>query len=163
MATSDPGEILLRHHRWANERLLRACEGLTDEQLDRPFEMGPGTLRKTLAHIASTIRGWDDLLAGRPKRPWLNAEGYSFRELRELFERVTSDFESSAREHPVDGIAIGGSTGSTYSYVRGGVVAHVLAHGIHHRAQCLNMLRAMGAEPLPECDVDIWMTSEEPV
>lgn len=38
----------------------------------------------------------------------------------------------------------------------GGAIAHVLTHGMHHRAQLLYMLRRLGLENLPEGDVLTW-------
>ena len=39
------------------------------------------------------------------------------------------------------------------------MLAHVATHGMHHRAQCLNMLRQLGA-PLPEIDLLEWQLQE---
>jgi uncharacterized damage-inducible protein DinB len=39
---------------------------------------------------------------------------------------------------------------------RGAVLAHVTTHGTHHRAQCLNMLRRLGVNPLPPSSVAEW-------
>ncbi|MBL8764094.1 MAG: DinB family protein [Phycisphaerae bacterium] len=33
----------------------------------------------------------------------------------------------------------------TYTFTRGAVIVHLTTHGYHHRAQCLNMLRQLGA------------------
>ncbi len=163
MAQTDPAEILLIHHRWANDQLLDACAKLTDEQLDQEFEMGVGSLRKALTHIAGAIRGWGDLLAGREQRPRLEETGFSIQELRELFDEVTADFEASARNHPNDGIATGSRGGNSYSFTRGGVLTHVMTHAVHHRAQCLNMLRQLGVEDLPPSSVLEWMLMVDPV
>jgi uncharacterized damage-inducible protein DinB len=38
----------------------------------------------------------------------------------------------------------------------GGAIAHVITHGMHHRAQVLYMLRRLGVEGLPEGDVLSW-------
>jgi len=38
----------------------------------------------------------------------------------------------------------------------GGGIAHVITHGMHHRAQLLYMLRRLGVEGLPEGDVLSW-------
>ncbi|GAB5496540.1 MAG: hypothetical protein Phyf2KO_16200 [Phycisphaerales bacterium] len=163
MAQTDPAEILLIQHRWANDQLLNACAKLTNDQLDREFEMGVGTLRRTLTHIAGAIRGWGDLLAGREQRPRLEEESLSIAELRELFEEVTTDFENSARTHPHDGIATGSRGGNSYSFTRGAVLTHVMTHAMHHRAQCLNMLRHLGVEQLPPNSVVEWMLMADPV
>lgn len=164
MAQTDPAEILLIHHRWANDQLLDACAKLTDEQLDREFEMGVGTLRKTLTHIAGALRGWGDLLGGRDQRPRLQEDEHrSIEQLRELLDEATADFENSARSNPHDGIATGSKGGNTYSFTRGGVLTHVMTHAVHHRAQCLNMLRQLGVEDLPPSSVLEWMLMVDPV
>jgi len=41
-------EDLYRHNRWANAHIVRLCDGLTDDQLDQPRELGFGTLRNTV-------------------------------------------------------------------------------------------------------------------
>ncbi len=157
MAQSDPAEILLLHHRWANDQLLDACAALSDEQLDREFAMGVGSLRKTLTHIVGALQGWGDLLGGREQRPRLEAEGFTLDQLRELLESVTHDFERSARAHPHGEIVTGSRGGNAYSFTRGGVLTHVMTHAVHHRAQCLNMLRQLGVETLPPSSVVEWM------
>jgi len=163
MAQTDPSEILLIHHRWANEQLLAACEGLTDEQFDREFEMSLGTLRKTLTHVAGALQGWGDMIAGREQRPRLEEEPFSIAQLRELYDKVTTDFENTTRANPAHGIATGNKGGNSYSFTRGGVLTHVMTHAVHHRAQCINMLRHMGIDPLPPSSVLEWMMMVDPV
>lgn len=43
---------LFQHNRWANLRLVAACAGLNDEQLDTAVVGGYGSIRSTLQHIA---------------------------------------------------------------------------------------------------------------
>lgn len=163
MAQSDPAEILLIHHRWANDRLLEACAKLTDDQLDRAFEMGVGSLRKTLTHVAGAIGRWGDLLAGRELRPMLDDQALTMDQLRAFFEDVTSDFEQSVRSHSMDEVVSREISGRFYGFTRGGVLTHVTTHAVHHRAQCLNMLRQLGVQPLPPVSVVEWMMMADPV
>ena len=163
MAQTDPAEILLIHHRWANDLLLDACAKLSDDQLDHEFEMGVGSLRKALTHVAGAIRGWGDLLAGREQRARLEEQRLSIDEIRALLDEVTTDFEQSARGHSHDEIVTGSRGGHSYSFTRGGVLTHVMAHAMHHRAQCLNMLRQLGVTELPPSSVVEWMRSADPV
>ncbi len=44
-------KTLLRYSDWANEQLARAAAGTTLELLDKVFDIGRGSLRKTLLHI----------------------------------------------------------------------------------------------------------------
>jgi len=163
MAQSDPAEILLIQHRWANDRLLEVCATLTDEQLDHEFAMGRGTLRKTLTHIAGAIGRWGDLLAGRELRPMLADESFSINRLQSLFDEYTTDFERSVRGHAHDEVVSRELGGKSYGFTRGGVLTHVTTHGMHHRAQCLNMLRQLGVEKLPPSSVVEWMMMADSV
>ncbi len=47
-------------------------------------------------------------------------------------------------------------------FTRGGICAHVMTHSMHHRAQCLNMLRQLGVGDLPESSVFQWMLAFPP-
>ena len=60
---------LLGHDAWTTRQLLLRCRGLTDEQLDRRFDIGHETLRGTLVHIIGNLEVWTDLLHERPVRP----------------------------------------------------------------------------------------------
>ena len=44
-----------------------------------------------------------------------------------------------------------------FTFARGAVITHVTTHGMHHRAQCLNMLRQLGVEQLPPSAVVEWV------
>jgi uncharacterized damage-inducible protein DinB len=61
-----------------------------------------------------------------------------------------------ARMHPL-GQIVGRTRGEQeYFFTRGAVITHVTTHGMHHRAQCLNMLKHLGVSPLPLSSVAEW-------
>ena len=74
-----------------------------------------------------------------------------------LLDDVSDDLEASVAAHPADEVVTGERGGRSYSFVRGAVLTHVTTHGMHHRAQCLNMLRQLGVDPLPKGAVVEWM------
>jgi uncharacterized damage-inducible protein DinB len=154
MPTSDPLEILLVHNRWATRNLLEACKALPNEQFHQRFDMGPGSLHDTLTHVLGAMRGWGDMLAGREQRDRLEGTERSPDELLALLDEIADDMEASARAHPNDEVVTGERGGRTYSFLRGGVLTHVTTHGMHHRAQCLNMMRQMGVEFPPSAVVE---------
>jgi len=164
MPQHDPTEIMIRHNDWATTQLLDACNNLSDDQLDHPFDMGVGTLRKTITHTLGAQRGWGDLLAGRPQRERLEAQGpHSIAQLRDLHHDISTDFAASVRAHPANDIARGERNARTYAFTRGQVATHVYTHAMHHRAQCLNMLHHLGIDPLPPSAVVEWCFMEDPV
>jgi uncharacterized damage-inducible protein DinB len=159
MPTSDPLDILLRHDAWAMRQIVDACTRLTDEQFHQRFEMGPGSLHNTIEHVIGAMRGWTDMLAGREQRPRLEVAGTrrSTAELLALLDETTADFAATARAHPLAEPVTASRGGRSYTFTRGAVVTHVTTHGMHHRAQCLNMLRHLGVTPLPPSSVLEWM------
>src|SRR5690348_7961502 len=136
MPTSNPFDVLLAHDRWATRQVLQACSVLPSDQFHRRFEMGPGSLHDTALHILGAMRGWGDLLAGRPDRPRLETSGqtYTPAQLLEVLDEVADDFAASARARPLDEIVSRSRGGKEYSFTRGAVVTHVTTHGMHHRA-----------------------------
>jgi uncharacterized damage-inducible protein DinB len=162
MPASDPVDILLAYDLWATRNVLEACSTLSDEQFHRRFEMGPGSLHDTVEHMLGAMRVWTDVLAGREVRPRLEQPGSrrSIAELREVLEESAIEFARETRARPLDEIVVRERGGKTYPYTRVAVIAQVATHGVHHRAQCLNMLRQLGVAPLPPVSVAEWTWTE---
>ena len=59
--------------------------------------------------------------------------------------------------HPADELVTGSRGDRTFTFARGAVLSHVMTHGMHHRAQCLNMLRHVGVDPVPPSSVLEWI------
>lgn len=158
MPTSDPIEILIAHDAWANQQLLKACDGLTEAQLHQRFDIGPGSLHDTLTHIAGAIDRWCDVLEARPRGPRLEDGGpYTLSRLRTLLAELGARLERAAAAAPLSDLATAERDGASYTFPRAGIIAHITTHGMHHRAQCLNMLRHLGVDPLPPSSVTHWM------
>lgn len=160
--TSDPIEILVLHHDWANRALLERCKSLSHEQLHQKFAMGRGSLHDTLVHVLSATNAWTNLLAGRPHdKRFEDDPPRNVLELLDLHARTHEALACEARAKPLSDIAQGERGGRTYTFTRGGVLTHVLTHAMHHRAQCLNMLRQMGDESPPDVSVVVWMLTKD--
>ena len=146
---------LLGHDAWTTRQLLFLCRDLTDEQLDRDFDIAHRTVRRTFRHIIYNVEAWTDLMSGKPIR---EEQGNSVAELIARLDRAAEDFASlskgvSARDG-WDERWIDPAPAKERSY--GGCIAHVITHSMHHRAQLLYMLRLLGVEDLPEGDVLSW-------
>lgn len=162
MSPTDPAHILLAHEEWANRHLLDTCASLGDDRLHRRFEIGRGSLHDSLAHIAGAHRGWTDVLTGGDPRPRIEQGGpYTLDQLRALLTETAAEFRAAALAHPFDQQVTAERQGRTYTFTRGGILAHVATHGMHHRAQCLNMLRHLGVDPLPQSSVMQWMLAAD--
>ena len=152
---------LLGHDAWTTRQLLRRCRDLTDEQLDREFDIGHRTVRATFLHILRNMEGWAHLMTGLPVR----AKGVQFEEgnvtaMTDRLDRAAANLARVARavaerngwdERFLDTVD---EPPTEHSY--GGGIAHVITHSMHHRAQLLYLLRKLGLEGLPEGDVLSW-------
>lgn len=162
MKTCNPPDVLLAHDRWATTRMLQTCSALGHEQFHRPFEMGVGSIHATMRHVLGAMRGWTDMLRGemlpgRSPRPRLESEGdMSPAEMLSLHPTIADEFERAVREGSPDDDISGERGGRMFTFKRGVILTHVTTHSMHHRAQCLNMLRQLGVDPLPASSVMEW-------
>ncbi|HEX8913103.1 MAG TPA: DinB family protein [Humisphaera sp.] len=159
MPESDPLRILLAHDRWATGQILDACDRLAPDALHRRFDLGPGSLHDALAHVAGAAMTWTDTLAGREPRPRPDdgVRRFSASELRTLLDDAYAGLAAEADRRPLGEVVTRRlRTGQTIDMTRGAVLTHVATHGMHHRAQCLNMLRQLGVSPLPPSSVTEW-------
>jgi uncharacterized damage-inducible protein DinB len=151
---------LLKHNAWTTRQLLLLCHGLTDEQLDRDFDIGHRTVRATLRHLIRNVEVWSDLMAGRSVRQDPGPAGTSIAALTERLERAAADLATVAQA-----VAERGGWDEKWldtldkppkEKTYGGAIAHVITHSMHHRAQLLYLLRRIGIKDLPEGDVLSW-------
>ncbi len=156
----DLVDRLLGHDVWTTRQLLLMCESLSDEQLDREFDIGHRTLRATFVHVIRNVEVWSDLMAGGPVREDQGPLGRSVSALIARLDCAAADFARVTRaiaqrgtwdEKWVDTLD-NPPTEKTY----GGAIAHVITHSMHHRAQLLYMLRRLGVPDVPEGDVFSW-------
>jgi uncharacterized damage-inducible protein DinB len=159
MPQSDPLQILLTHDKWATTQILDACTGFTDEAFHQRFDIGPGSLHDTLTHILGAMRTWTDTLAGAEPRPRLETDEQrrTPEQLRSLLDESCAGLFREAARRPLSEIVVRRlRSGRTIEMTRGAILTHVTTHGMHHRAQCLNMLRQLDVTPLPPSGVAEW-------
>jgi uncharacterized damage-inducible protein DinB len=159
-----PDLVLLDFDAWANERLFDACQPLDDEALDREFEMGLGSIRKSLIHDLGAMVGWTGVLneVADPFAHMKDETAHSIEELRAAQSSATLAFQAAVSDGRFDDTMSRERDGKKFVFTRGGICAHVMTHSMHHRAQCLNMLRHLGVEHLPQSSVFEWMNEFPP-
>ena len=157
MPTSNPLDILLLHNQWATRQILLACEKLTADQFHQRFPIGPGSLHDTTTHIVGAMHIWIDRLAGQHQRPRLEGTRRIVGELLALLDEACMELSRAAAAFPLDHTATMTRGAKEYTFSRGGILTHVTTHGMHHRAQCLNMLRQLAVDPLPTSSVVEWL------
>lgn len=135
---------------------MNACASMSEAEFQRPFDMGLGSLYATMVHIGAAMRGWNDLLAGRGFRSRTEEAAYERGALAAMLDEAAAELTSLTLAHPIDEVVSRERGGKMYSFTRGAVVTHITTHGMHHRSQCLNMMRQMGIETLPPISVVEW-------
>jgi uncharacterized damage-inducible protein DinB len=161
---------LLGHDAWTTRALLERAATLDDDALDRPFEFGHRTLRATFLHLVRNMEVWSDLMAGVPVRPDAgqapDGRGRTVAGLLDRLHRAAGDLAIVGRD-----VARRGAWDETWLDVLddpparksfGGALAHVITHSMHHRAQAIAMLRALGVSDVPEGDVLSWEARHAP-
>jgi len=149
MNTVSMVEDLYRANDWAREKLFRLCDGLTDEQLDRPRELGLGSLRATLFHVLAADEIWLDRWTNAPSRPFpLDPAGIPLAEIEQRLKDVSNRRQQLIDRERANGwsrvVAYRDMRGNEHARQLDGLLLHVANHTIHHRAQALNYLKEFG-------------------
>lgn len=152
---------LLGHDTWTTRELLTRCATLTDEQLDTEFDVGHRTIRRTLQHIVFNMDVWAGLMAGRIRsKDDVRRLPGTLALLGERLDRASTTFSALARDvadrNGWDDTWVDVLDAAPNTKTYGGAIAHVITHSMHHRAQLLYMMKALGLRSLPEGDVLSW-------
>lgn len=154
---------LLLHDAWTTKQLLEICGTLSDEQLDKEFDIGHRTLRATLHHVISNMEIWSSLMAEKecPRQTERSVPGM-IRRLKSAASQLESIARKTADAHAWDELWTDYLDDPPRKKSFGTAIAHMITHGMHHRAQILYMLRLSGVRSLPEGDVFSWETAAKP-
>jgi len=146
---------MLGRDEWATRSVLERSADLSDEQLDQAFDVGLGTLRKTLRHIVRNIPFWTSLATGQPVDDPPDAP--SVAELLDRYYRAHPAFAAFARQVQTDGRLDERFIDHwNYRQSMGGTVVQVLMHNEEHRTEALHILKRLGVPDLPELDPQAW-------
>lgn len=155
-------ERLLLHDAWTTKQLLLIARDLSDEQVDREFDIGHLSLRRTLVHIVGNMECWYDMMSSQPvRRPILPLRGEpSISSVISRLDRVSPDLLALGRRVVAENrlndrfIDVLETPPTRKSY--GGALVHVATHGMHHRAHCFYIMRRLGITNLTEGDALSW-------
>src|SRR5664279_212975 len=154
----DMLDRFLGHDLAATRELLLCSLDLSDEQMDRAFDAGWGTLRKTFDHMIGNIEIWTDLMMERPVRS--RSDQVSARALLDRLESSYAEFAQFARrieqEGRLDDLWTDVLDHPPTQKTLGGAIGHVITHNMHHRAEALHMMHRLGMTNLPEGDLMGW-------
>jgi uncharacterized damage-inducible protein DinB len=147
MADSRQLRRLVAYNQWADERILAAIDGVSDEELARPREAYFGTIAANLRHTLMAPRIWLARWRGEPARyddpvtmPWREAFGEMHARLRE-FVAGLSDTDAERLVRYTD------LRGNPREIGLAHAITHVVNHGTAHRAETGLLLERLGRSP----------------
>ena len=165
MTALDSIGIQLAYSDAMNGRLFDAAGKLDADKLDQPFDMGMGTLRKTLRHICVGEKVWLERWKNNGDTPWPPYESTQTpAEMSRACDFVWRDRDRLLESFRVQDLGneldYRDSKGSRYRATLHEMILQGLTHSTHHRAQAVNMIRRLGG---PVVEVDFMYWSRRPV
>jgi len=161
----DAGLVaLFRHHAWANDQLLAACEGLPADHLEWVTQGTYGGLGATLRHLVEAEERYVSRLRGETKRPGPavnepdppsppEALAPSVRVLRRRAASTGEALIELAGTYEPDVILDTTLRGEPVTLPAIVIFAQAIDHGCEHRTQVRHALTILGYEPP---DIDAW-------
>lgn len=137
---------LFEHHTWANLRLIDACAGLTEEQLDAGAPGTFGSVRETLVHFVANEEAYLAAFGQAPP----GREAFTFRgfdDLRTRAERSGRALVELAARTDGDPTVRGDWRGEPYALPTSVFVIQAINHATEHRAQIATVLSQQGVTP----------------
>jgi uncharacterized damage-inducible protein DinB len=170
MNAVDLVQRLHQHRAWVNGNLLTTAASYSDEQLRTPFQIGQGSIWKSLVHLYAAEFVWLEALLGNDdpliqgdlpgKLPGNQLGEGGITNLDDLrskwiaLEQRWSSYLASLTPESLDELVYKKSTscgiGKRYGTRRADVLLHVCTHAQYTVAQVLNMFRQAGADKLPD-------------
>jgi uncharacterized damage-inducible protein DinB len=150
-----------RYSDWANDQLLQAAAFLPQEHLDREFDIGRGSLRRTLLHILAGEDVWLKRWKDQCETPWPDETERTapvviqdrFAEVYRERDRFLDGLQARHFGRP---IVYRDSKGSLFSAPLADMIVQGILHSAHHRSQAVNILRRLGYDS-PELDYMMWV------
>lgn len=148
MADAASFRKLVAYNQWADERILKAIDGLTPDDLARPVDAYFGSLGKNIKHILMAQRVWLARWKGEPPltldapiaEPWPDAYAATHAAFRAFVEPLADqDFDRIVK--------YANSRGERFEAPLAMLVTHVVNHGTAHRAETGLLLERMGRSP----------------
>jgi uncharacterized damage-inducible protein DinB len=149
-----------RHNAWANQHLLDACAGLTEQQLDATAPGTYGSIRDTLVHLIGAEKRYLAALNGveleRPLGGAIDLPGFAA--LREQSRRSGDDLIEVARRTPPSRNVRGVRGGEPFAIPAAVFLMQAIDHATEHRTHIRTILTTLGIEPP---DLDAWTFMEQ--
>lgn len=156
---SDRIQTYFAYSDWAMIRIHEEASRLSAEQFAQTFDIGPGSLQKTLQHLGQAERwwlgNWDTEI--RPLDD--DRQPTSLDELRDDYAELSgarNAFIETLNESTAQRVVTVPAGGVQTKYRVVESLLQLCSHGTHHRSQCVNMLRRLGVT-FSWIDLIVWV------
>jgi uncharacterized damage-inducible protein DinB len=147
---------MLDHEQWAMGLLFDSSGGLSDEQLDRAFDIGQGSIRATFEHLVGNVEGY--LAEFKGLEHVAAPENPSLANLRERYDAAFPPFAEVARQlrdqDRFEEVVL------DYHQVKktlGGLILEFLMHSDEHQTELVHMLVRLGVkDPVVDIGAREW-------
>jgi uncharacterized damage-inducible protein DinB len=152
---------LYAYHRWANRRLFDIAGALGEETCGREIgnQFSFPTLRRMLAHVYGADAVWLARWKGQPAGALPGGDIASMAALRKDWDALVAEQQAWVETlKPVDlgrEVHYKDTAGNAYHTPLGILLAHVAAHGNHHRSEVATMLTMVSGSP-PDTGIVTW-------
>jgi uncharacterized damage-inducible protein DinB len=147
---NDPVTMLLEYDHGCTDKLAGKIELLYQADLVRRFPIGHLTLHASFYHLVTIAEKWTDrsrpIPTGVIGKTYPGPDRIAVKELRERY-RV------AARQMMVNISALHSTSDCMRDYdweIKRNHLIHIITHGMHHRAQIINMLTQLGVTNIIE-------------
>jgi uncharacterized damage-inducible protein DinB len=144
----------IRYNNWANQKVLEACQHLSEEQLDMSIPGSYGTIRETLSHIIRAEASYVGILTGsKPAVPLRKGDRPSVAELAGYAAEVAQTLVEMAQNVRPGDQVVEEDDGKQFRYGALALFIQIIDHGIEHRTNITTILNG-GLQTPP--DIDGW-------
>jgi uncharacterized damage-inducible protein DinB len=162
---NDDIAALYAYNRWADRKIVDACQKLSPEQYTAEPAPGWSSVRSTLTHIAIVTDGWLRGCGGEEVTSFpTEADLPTVEDSERLLDRAYETFErlrpSLSSDHLATLQTFRGA-GRSVTLPPWMVFRHIVNHATYHRGQIASKLRRFGVEP-PMTDLIFWAVEQIP-
>ncbi|MFN8414221.1 MAG: DinB family protein [Anaerolineales bacterium] len=154
-------QFLFKYNQWANAKILKAAQNVSQEQFLQSASYPHGGLRGTLTHLLSAEWIWRKRWQGESPTVRLKPEDFpTFESLQTRWQKEEKELmayvKSLTNDELDEAFQYKTTTGDMMEDVLWQAMAHVVNHGTQHRSEAAAMLTDLGFSP-GDIDVIIYL------
>jgi len=159
MEPTDTLTTIFSHNLWANLRLLDACGGLSDGQLNTSLSGTFGTIQKTFQHIVLAERGYlSRISTGQRYHHPKDAPSMTLAEMKASVQETGKELIEWAQTVQAKDEVFVNWDDQQRGVPKTIILNQVVNHATEHRAQIMVIMTQLGIEPP---DLDSWTYFDE--